>query len=378
MTAAHPIRPLRSAGMPAAVAPDADGPVWLVAVTGAGPMQVLVAGALLAQPYLPVRVIVLDPELPAPYSVDGREPWPTAPHAAVLRRVLGDPRVELSFADGSPDVDALVHAAPAGTRDLPRGVFAGEHLPAGNGWVAPEPGHARELRAARSAVVAAPATAAVSLLRAARAGVAPRLRDTHLILDKAVLSHHAIAEALDQLLELDVNVVVDPDVVAAAQARGVGVLAELAQRFEPAHGAWLHITSGVEPVQLVGRERVEAVVLATVTPGGAGSELRTVRADLFVHGAGVTVLPDDTGARVVCAGTRAPGVPARYVTVADGRTTEDAARARKVVRRLVADALRGQVRRRDRPDTTRAAAAGAKVIALPARAPWLRAAGGSA
>jgi hypothetical protein len=348
---------------PAAVDPTTS---WRVAVTGTGPMQMLVADALL------VRVSLLDPELPALHSIHDGVPLSGTPPAEVLRRVLSDSRVEISPDNG--DADLVVHtgtalpgAPPCGvatTRQLRRCIDRG-------GW--DSSGLARQLRSASSAVVAGSVGAAVSLLRAARTSAAPRLRDVHLVLRDAALHPRSAAAALAELLDLDVNVLLDPAEVPLGHQgsacpgcclpRSIAALAELAERFEPSGGGWLHITFRAEPVQLIGRDRVEGVVMATMPPGAVEPELATVSAEFFVPGkvavaAGLRLLP--------------AAVPGAYVAIGTGKEA-----AHRVVDSLVLDAVRQKVVRRPRSEIRPGLADRANVVALPVRQPSRQRAGGS-
>jgi hypothetical protein len=282
-----------------------DPAVWQVAVTGGGPAKLLATDALLAQQSVPVCAVVVEPGLPALHSADDPATRSSAPLTDVMRRLLAEPRV--SFADSAADADVVFHIGTP---------FPGVVSRLGSSSAA------RRLQSARSVVVADSAGMAAALAKAAsgpeRKLVAPRLRDIHLTLDEAALAVPSVAVALESLLKLDVNVLVDPAQVHAqhragcSARRSAAALNALAERVTPTDSVWVHVTIHAEPVHVLGGSGVEMVILA---PGE-----NTVAAHLVVwRGAalpypGGALLVRAAAARLVRHGTVVPG---EYVAVGD-------------------------------------------------------------
>jgi ferredoxin--NADP+ reductase len=358
---------------------------WRVVVSGAGAAQMLMVDALLSQHDVPVQVSLVGRIETGLRRVGSRPARRACQVGDGLGRILADPRVEVSPAGlpatpGSADVDVVLHApslqpGAATERNETHGRLGGvvtarelrEHLRgrAGQSSATELP---RQLSAARSAVVVGSATAAVALVRAAtdcggQSASAPQLREIHLMLNRATLHSPATAEALEALLTLDAEVAVDTSTVEPAAHGGrrrpdcrlqqsVETLTTLSERFASPDAVYLHIDFDGQPVQVIGRDNVEAVVIAPPPAGATNRELSTVPADLLIRctarAGALAMVPHDgcdslvreAGGRVIRDGAVAEG---EYIAVETGSQARDALAARRATDAFIEDALRGRL-----------------------------------
>jgi len=322
-----------------------------IAVAGTGTMPMLAADALLAQDELPVRVSLLRPDPPA--LADDRS-------NAVVRRVLADPRIDIAYSGPAADefdlydlgADTVVRVGPslAAARAQHPGGALGAVATTGElrrflGGRA-DGRLAHRLPAVTSAVVVGCAPTAAALVRYATRHPATRpgrLRDVHLVLDAAALGRPATRAALAGLRDLDLNVVVDPALFTSSHHRTLGLLEELGDVFAAPDAPWLHVDVGWEPVEIIGVDALDAVVLAA--PGPRRPDLRTLSAQLLALPTGrvhaIAVDPRTGGAGLARAGGARPGRTAGtdYVAVETGSFPHDHRAAHLVAAAIVRDTL---------------------------------------
>jgi len=339
-----------------------------IAVAGTGTMPMLTADALFNQRSLPVRVSLLRADPPSLKRIADDA------SNAVVRRVLADPRLDIAYSGPAGDefdlddlaADTVIRVGPALTaarRRHPGGalgavVTTGE---LGRALAGRTDGRiAHRLPAVTATVVVGCARTASDLLRSAHHTVQrarpARLRDVHLVLDPTTLRRPSTLSALRTLVGLDLNVIVDPLVFAlpatgrgAALRRGaLRVLEELSEGFGAPDAPWLHVDVGWEPVEIIGVDALDAVVLATA----GGDHLRTLSAQLLVlrtdsvHA--IAVDPRTGGAGLARAGGARPGRTAGtdYVAVETGSFPRDHRAAHLIAAAIVRDTLGRQEFRR--------------------------------
>jgi hypothetical protein len=327
-----------------------------IAVAGTGTMPMLTADALFNQHSLPVRVSLLRADPPSLKRIADDA------SNAVVRRVLADPRLDITYSGAAGDefdlddlaADTVIRVGPALTaarRRYPGGalgavVTTGE---LGRALAGRTDGRiAHRLPAVTAAVVVGCARTAADLLRSGH--------HTVLVLDPTTLRRPSTLSALRTLVGLDLNVMVDPLVFALpATGRGaalrraaLAVLEELSEGFGAPDSPWLHVDVGWEPVEIIGVDALDAVVLATA----GGDHLRTLSAQLLVlrtdsvHA--IAVDPRTGGAGLARAGGARPGRTAGtdYVAVETGSFPHDHRAAHLIAAAIVRDTLGRQEFRR--------------------------------
>lgn len=349
----------------------AAGSVLRVAIAGAGTVPVLAADALLSQRRLPVQVSLLQPGPPPLRLV--RSAGPATARAEVIRRVLADRRLDIRYAPVDPD-----DVTPE-TLDADATIWVGTTLPTAR---VHRPGGAlegvvttseiRELpTTATSVVVLGAAATAVALIgavagRCSAAGPRDR-REAHLVLGADALSSPETAAALAGLVELDVNVVVDPVLLRPvprgerSRRRTHAALAVLGERFASPDAPWLHVDAGWEPFEVAGHDRLENVILSR------DGELRAIDAQLLVvrdeDVPALAVHPRARGARI----TRAGAAPGGHVAVETGTYPRDEVIASRLAEAIVLDAVHGRTVHRLTHRETGSDNSGRVVVAMAGR-----------
>jgi hypothetical protein len=301
-------------------------------------MPLFAADALLRRLPDPVHVRLVRPAPPALHEVLG--PESLEPADALLGRLLADRRVEVAYGGPSsenPDTAATVRVGTSLSTDRERspdsllaGVVSPGELRRGLVEDLPE-----------SIVVIDCVDAAVALVRAARGP-----RDIHLSLSSGALLRPGVATALERLLDTDVNTVVFPDLLPSGEdpadgdlGRSRHALTELSEGFGSRTAPWLHIDAGWNPVEIIGRGAMEAVVL---TQSDGRPALRTVAAGMLVLRAGClrsTAVDHHPGwAGLAWGGVRSDG-PAgpEYIAVETGSPRLDRAAADRVAAAIARD-----------------------------------------
>ncbi|MEU4244522.1 hypothetical protein [Actinoplanes sp. NPDC026619] len=306
-------------------------------------MPLFAADALLRRLPDPVHVRLVRPAPPALREVLG--PESLEPADALLRRLLADRRVEVAYGAPSSENQNTAATVRVGTSlatdrtrrpdSLLAGVVSAGEVRRGLATGLPE-----------SVVVIDCVDAAVALVRADRGP-----RDIHLSLSPAALLRPGVATALERLLDADVNTVVFPGLLPAGDnlagddpgagclARSRHALSELGEGFGSPAAPWLHIDTGWNPVEIVGRGAMEAVVLAQQDGPAA---LRTVAAGMLVLRAGClrsTAVDHHPGwAGLAWDGVRndAPAGP-EYVAVETGSSRLDHATADRLAATIAHD-----------------------------------------